>query len=258
MTKKILLSFDVEEFDIPEEYGQKVGEKEKFEISLQGLNKILQILDGLNIHATFFVTSIFAIKNPELIKEMSIKHEIASHGFSHSHISKEDLKKSKEDLEKIICKKVYGFRAPRLKKFKEHEILNAGYKYDSSLNPTFIPGRYNNFFKKRTIHYSNNLFKIPISVTPLFRFPIFWLTFKNFPLFLIKMNSKKILKKDSYLNIFFHPWEFTDISQFKIPFYVKKDSKSKLLRKLKKYLVWLKENGEFISLKEFKDIKSIR
>ena len=34
---KILLSFDLEEFDIPEEFGQKLSEEEKINITLAGL-----------------------------------------------------------------------------------------------------------------------------------------------------------------------------------------------------------------------------
>jgi hypothetical protein len=69
---------------------------------------------------------------------------------------------------------------PRLKEVEDREIEKAGYEYNSSMNPTYLPGRYNNFFKTRTRYYSNNLLNIPISVTPLIRFPLFWLSFKTF------------------------------------------------------------------------------
>jgi hypothetical protein len=47
------------------------------------------------------------------------------------------------------------------------EIEKAGYEYNSSMNPTYIPGRYNNLSKPRTAYYTNKLLNIPISVTPL-------------------------------------------------------------------------------------------
>jgi hypothetical protein len=136
---------------------------------------------------------------------------------------------------------------------EEREIMNAGYSYNSSMNPTFIPGRYNNFFKKRKAHYSGDLFSIPISVTPIIRLPLFWLSFKNLPLKLYQFLSGITLNSDRYLNIFFHPWEFTDISQFNLPNYIKKDSGEKMLKKLEKYLVWLKSKGEFITFSEFQE-----
>src|SRR3989344_5165266 len=92
MNKKILLSFDIEEFDIPEEYGIKVNDKEKFMVSLEGFNRILKLLDKINIKATFFTTANFALNNPEIIREASKKHEIGSHSFFHSSFEEKDLK----------------------------------------------------------------------------------------------------------------------------------------------------------------------
>ena len=142
---------------------------------------------------------------------------------------------------------------PRLKKIDRHFIENAGYAYDSSLNPTFLPGRYNNFFKKRTIYKEGKLFVIPISATPLIRFPLCWLTFKNFPLPIIKLASQIILRKDSYLNIYFHSWEFADLKKFKLPSYVKKPYGEDLIIKLTKYIRWLKskKHAKFMTFSEF-------
>ena len=40
MNKLILLSFDLEEFDVPEEYGRSLDENLKFKVSLQGLEPV--------------------------------------------------------------------------------------------------------------------------------------------------------------------------------------------------------------------------
>lgn len=251
MNKVILLSFDIEEFDIPEEYGEAIEDKIKFEVSLKGLKEIILLLERLNITATFFVTANFAINNETIIKEISQKHEIASHGFYHSSFSTEDLERSKEVLQAITGKKVSGFRMARLKEVDDRQIKQAGYNYNSSMNPTYIPGRYNNFFKNRTAYYSNYLLNIPVSVTPLVRFPLFWLSFKNFPLSFIEFVSHLTLTRDSYLCLYFHPWEFTDISSFKLPAYIKKHSGKAMISRLEKYLVSLKSQGKFITFSEF-------
>jgi len=249
--KRILLSFDLEEFDIPEEYGQKLSEEEKLDISSEGLKEVLKILDELNIRATFFTTAKFALHDKSIIKEMAKKHEIASHTVCHSTFSSCDLKESKKILEKITGKEVKGIRMPKLKGFNERKIKEAGYSYDSSLNPTYLPGRYNNFFKKRKMHYSYELLEIPVSVTPIIRFPLFWLSFKNFPLFVIKAASMINLSIDKYLVLYFHPWEFSDIRRFKLPFYVKRGYFAKNLgKRLKNYLSWLKTRGKFITFSE--------
>jgi peptidoglycan/xylan/chitin deacetylase (PgdA/CDA1 family) len=252
MNKSILLSFDIEKFDIPEEYGQPLESDIKFEISNRGLSKIIAVVEKLDITATFFVTANFALHNPDTIREISKYHEIASHGFYHSQFCLEDLQKSKQTLEQITNTEITGFRMARLQPVADAEIEKAGYEYNSSMNPTYIPGRYNNLSKPRTAYYTNKLLNLPISVTPLIRFPLFWLSFKNFPLSMIELATQLTLETDSYLNIYFHSWEFTDISQFKLPSYVKKDSGSKMVEKLEKYLTKLKTQGKFISISEFK------
>jgi len=251
MNKAILLSFDVEEFDIPEEYGQTLSNSVKFSISHLGLLNVLELLQRLNIPVTFFVTANFAIHHQNLIKELSQNHEIASHGFYHSQFAIKDLRLSKETLENLTGSAIHGFRMARLKPIKDIEIQRAGYFYNSSMNPTYIPGRYNNLLKPRTFYYHDQLLNLPISATPLVRFPLFWLSVKNFPLFLIKLASLVTIRHDHYLNIYFHPWEFTDISEFELPHYIKKDSGVKMLHKLETYLAWLKAQGNFITISQF-------
>ncbi len=53
MSKAILLSFDVEEFDAPEDFGQALEDSTKFSVSLDGLKAVLLLLERLNIRATF-------------------------------------------------------------------------------------------------------------------------------------------------------------------------------------------------------------
>lgn len=251
MKKSILLSFDIEEFDIPEEYGQKIDENQQFDISLQGLKAVLSLIDALEIKATFFVTANFAIHHEEIIREISQKHEIASHGFYHSSFSLEDLEKSRTTLEQITNNRVTGFRMPRLMEIDDQALHTAGYQYNSSMNPTYIPGRYNNFSKQRTVYYSHEILNIPVSVTPKIRFPLFWLSFKNFPLLWIKIATQRTLQYDSYLCIYFHPWEFTDIHNFPLPKFIKRRSGRGMIDRLEKYLSWLQKQGEFITFSDF-------
>ena len=57
----------------------------------------------------------------------------------------------------------------------------AGYCYDASIHPTWLPGRYNNLHLPKTSYFDNELLRIPASVSPTLRIPLFWLSFKNFP-----------------------------------------------------------------------------
>ena len=49
MSKFILLSFDVEEFDIPLEYQYNISTDDQMKIDKQGLNEILPVVESLNI-----------------------------------------------------------------------------------------------------------------------------------------------------------------------------------------------------------------
>ena len=91
----------------------------------------------------------------------------------------------------------------------------------------------------------------PSAAPPLLWFPLFWLSFHNLPLFLYKCLSKITLKKDKYLNIYFHPWEFTNITAFGLPKYTTKGSDNELLDKLYRLLNDLNKQAEFVTMGDF-------
>jgi peptidoglycan/xylan/chitin deacetylase (PgdA/CDA1 family) len=255
---KILLSFDVEEFDTPLEYGKQLPLEEQFEASRIGLVRLLDLLDKHNATATFFTTANFALRYPDLMQRIDQKHEVASHGYFHSSFQNTDLKRSKDTLEQIVKQPVIGYRMARMMPVSDTEIQNAGYTYNSSLHPTFIPGRYNHFDKPRTYFYTDKLLQIPASVTPFVRFPLFWLSFKNFPLWLIKIASRWALQTDGYLNVYYHPWEFAEIKnkeKFGLPFYVSRYAGVALINRLESYMKYLQKYGEFATFKSL--IKTI-
>jgi peptidoglycan/xylan/chitin deacetylase (PgdA/CDA1 family) len=247
----IVLTFDVEEFDTPEEYGREISFEEKIKVSTKGLNRVMEIIDKNNIRCTFFTTATFAQAQPELIRKISTQHEIASHTFYHSSFKNEDLLLSRLALEEITGKQVVGFRMPRLAPVSNEEILKAGYIYNSSLNPTWIPGRYFHLFKPRMPFMENGVIQVPTSVTPIFRIPLFWLSFKNFPMWWLKKMMVKTLKHDGALSLYFHPWEFEDITNYGLPNFMTKISGTAMLKRLEETIHLLKNEGDFITMNEF-------
>ena len=255
--KNLLLSFDVEEFNFPVECGIPFSEEEQYDLSYKGLIKILNLLDKLNIKATFFVTYNFAKRYEDLIKKMSLNHEIASHGYSHSDNYKkmdesviyERLKEAKEKTEKIINKKMKGFRAPKLYKPSYKLLSRLGFEYDGSVNPTFIPGHYNDFFTKRKIFLKEGIKVIPASVIPIIRFPLFWLTFHNLNLGLYRLLSKLCFIGTGFFNLYMHPWEFMNLKNMKLPFFIKNNTGDKLIKKLEDFIT--KENFKVYRYDEF-------
>lgn len=254
MRKKILLTFDVEEFDLPEEYQLTIDKGKQLAISTQGLLDVLAILRKHQVMATFFTTAFYAENNPQIIRQIADEgHEIASHLYYHSDYNPTHILASKQKLEEIIGQEIFGIRIPRLRKMDLKLIKDAGYLYDSSLNPTYLPGRYNHFFKPKTLFFDKNahISVLPFSVSPLIRFPLFWLSFKNIPFSWYFLLCKQALIADKYLHLYFHPWEFTDLSEFAIPAYIKKKSGQILLNQLEKLIIKLKDKGEFVTIVSF-------
>lgn len=244
--KHILLTFDLEEFDAPAEFGNKISTEEQFEISKQGLFSLLELLEKYNINATFFTTANFAKYFPKIVKDISKKHEIACHGYVHSDSYCEDMRKipiAKKEIEKIIKKEIKGFRAPRFEIKNISELKKFNFLYDSSLNPTFVPGRYMNLFRKRKIHKVGNIIEIPLSALPIIRLPLLWLTFKNFPLLYSNLFTRINSLFSDYTMLVFHPWEFADLTNAQIPFYMKTKHSKKLLNQLEKYIKFCNRKG---------------
>ncbi|MGZ3757452.1 MAG: polysaccharide deacetylase family protein [Mucilaginibacter sp.] len=252
----IILGFDVEEFDMPLEYGKQIPFDEQLAISTSGTLTVLKLLKETDIKATFFCTANYALNKPEIIlKIVAEGHEIASHGYYHSDFKPKHLAQSKKVLEEISGSEITGYRMARMMPVDEEEIYKAGYLYNSSLNPTWIPGRYNNLKRPRTWFFDHNVLQIPASVSATVRFPLFWLTFHNMPLWLIKNMSAGSHLQDGYLNLYFHPWEFTNLKQpdrFGFPGYVSKNSGDAFVTRLKDYINWAKANGyEFMKTCDF-------
>jgi peptidoglycan/xylan/chitin deacetylase (PgdA/CDA1 family) len=253
MDKTILLTFDIEEFDLPNEYGNFISIDEQIRVSTSGLAEVVSLLKKKHIKATFFVTAMFAEQNPLLIREISENNEVASHTYFHSSFENNHVISSKVKLEEITGEKIYGFRMPRLEKIDLQIVKNAGYAYDSSINPTFIPGRYNNLHKPRKlfIEKKTGLKILPFSVSPIIRFPLFWLSFKNIGYNLYLFLCKRALHKDKYLHLCFHPWEFSNIGHYKIPDCTKKISGNEFIERFDRLLNDLKKEGEFSTIIDF-------
>jgi len=244
--KKILLTIDLEEFDLPREFNQEISEEEMYALSKSGLDNLMKLVSKHDIELTFFATANFAKKYPQTIKELSSKHEIASHGYSHSSSaqSPEHIWLAKEEKEKIVGKKIRGFRAPRWGIKNIDSLSDLGLEYDSSTHPIFLPGRYMNLNQRRDIHKRGNIIEIPLSTLPIVNLSIFWLAFKNFPLIYSKLFTRVnfSLVNSPYTMLVFHPWEFTNIKKFNVSPYIKRNH-IMLLNKLEKYIIFCKKKG---------------
>ena len=153
-----------------------------------GLPVILDMFNEFEIKGTFFISGILLERCPDMIKKISQQgHEIASHGYEHqipyNRISlkslKEQIGRSKKELEGVIGEEVQGFRTPQFRiSDSVFPILEEmGYMYDSSVVNSIFPGRYNNLKSYQCPYKINNITELPVSSFPLLRLPfgLMWL-----------------------------------------------------------------------------------
>ena len=258
---RICLSFDVEEFSIPHEYGIRSAYSNSTEFSRDGCLELLTVLKKHGIQSTFFITGYFAEREKEvvrLIKENG--HEIASHSYSDADLSalsrkelEQNIKKSTNILKRISKGEIKGFRSPHMS-INPHllEVLESlDYGYDSSVHPAVVPGHYCNIMERLDPYYAGKnrkILEIPVSVIPLMRFPISWLWMRNLGNWISVAGTKANIKKRDVV-LYFHPWEFTELPRIKgLPFYITKGTGAKFLKNLNSFIIRFKKY-EFAELK---------
>lgn len=261
---KICLTFDVEEFSIPSDYGVKSAHYNSTEFSRQGCMRILELLRKHDIKSTFFVTGYFAEREKETVKKISEDgHEVASHSYMDADISglskdelKERILRSKVILEKITGKKMRGFRTPHFKVNPSLVVVldELGFIYDSSVHPAIVPGHYWNWnamldrytpsradiFKKG----DSRIKEIPVSVIPLIRFPISWWWMRNLGGWVTCIGARINISQKRDIILYFHAWEFAEIPAIeRIPFHMARNTGDVFLKMIDVFISKFKKYG---------------
>ena len=91
----ILFTVDVEEFDTAVEFGHHIPLSEQVAVSTRGLIGLADRFAAVGARTTLFTTANYALHEPDLIKNLAQKHEIASHGYFHTTFEPADLLKSR-------------------------------------------------------------------------------------------------------------------------------------------------------------------
>lgn len=145
------LSIDVEDYFQVSAF-EKVSPPESWEGCdlrvVANSERILALLDGAGVKATFFVLGWVAERCPQLVRRIAAGgHEIASHGHGHRRVGtlsradfRDDIRRARGRLEDLGGQPVLGYRAPsysisRQTPWAFDELLEAGYRYDSSIFP---------------------------------------------------------------------------------------------------------------------------
>jgi polysaccharide deacetylase family protein (PEP-CTERM system associated) len=111
--------------------------------------KTLDLLDGFQVKATFFVLGWIAEQHPRIIWEIvSRGHEVASRGFYHRSVRhltpdefREDVRRTNKVLEDAAGQKIIGYRAAEKLSFEKDDwvldiLAEENFLYDAS----FLPG----------------------------------------------------------------------------------------------------------------------
>lgn len=205
----------------------------------QNVERVLGILSGHNIKATFFILGYIAEKNPQVIKMISAeKHEIGTHGYSHRlvyNLAKDEfaqeLRKSIDIIENLTGEKVLGHRAPawsitEKSKWALDIILEEGLVYDSSMSP-FVTYLYGIRGLNKMPHVileknSKALYEFPLSTISILNneLPAGGGFFTRlYPYWFLKYAFKKVNSSGYPVIFYFHPWDL-DVKQprLKLPF----------------------------------------
>jgi len=146
-------------------------------------DRVLGVLADAGVKGTFFVLTWNAERQPDIVRRIAAAgHEVASHGYGHRLIYEQspaefdaDIRRAKGILEDITGTSVLGYRAPSFSITRRSEwaldvLLDAGYRYDSSVFPVKdslygLPGAQRFPYVVRSGN-GRDLVEFPISTTP--------------------------------------------------------------------------------------------
>ena len=200
-------------------------------------HKLLQLFADSNIKITFFILGWVAERYPELVKTIHAQgHEIASHGYSHQLIYKQDQKvfreetaKSKQILEDLAQVQVIGYRAAsysitRKSLWALDTLTELGFTWDSSIFPTRhdnygIPGSPEEPYKIITSS-GKILTEFPLTTAKVFGQSVPAAGggyFRQYPYALSRWLFERASNNQTKPQIFYlHPWEI-DPDQPRVP-----------------------------------------
>jgi polysaccharide deacetylase family protein (PEP-CTERM system associated) len=192
----------------------------------ESVDGLLALLARHGATATFFTLGCVAERHRGLVERIAAAgHEIASHGWSHRRASaltpKEfaaELTRSKALLEDVSGQEVVGFRAPSFSLRTRDDwafdaMLEAGYRYDSSVFPIRRPG-----YGDPSAPTSPFRVKRPcgdvIELPPATLESLGWRIpaagggyLRHFPLALLREAVRRIESRGESAMLYVHPWE---------------------------------------------------
>jgi polysaccharide deacetylase family protein (PEP-CTERM system associated) len=273
LEKVAVLGVDVEDW-YHAEYIQSLKINKNYSM-LDGLDNIIEIFNELKVKATFFcVAELAHILKKTLQKLHKDGNEIASHGQKHIRpliLNQKqflnEIIKSKEILEKIISKKVIGFRAPCFSLNRDYFNLlrENNYTYDSSKinfnkHPLYGNLELNDFNQiNKYVYEKDNFMEFEIPTTSIFKFNIPFSGGGYIRLLNLRLLKKIIIEMEIKKNpifFYFHPFELSKkkIIRKNIPLHIllrMSIGRTEMSKKLYNLIYFMKSRGwEFKTFRE--------
>ena len=200
---------------------------------VRNVSRILELLAGCGVKATFFTLGWIAERYPDLIRRIVREgHELASHGYGHERASdldeaafSLDIRRAKELLEDLAGSEVAGYRAPSFSIGTSNLwafdcLARAGYRYSSSIYPI----RHDHYGMPDSPRFAYRvdagLLEVPITTLRLLNRNLPSSGggyFRLLPYALSRWMLRRVNESDRQAAIFyFHPWEI-DLGQPRIP-----------------------------------------
>jgi polysaccharide deacetylase family protein (PEP-CTERM system associated) len=198
-------------------------------------DRLLGLLDRYGVRGTFFTLGWVGRRFPALVRRIAEQgHEVASHGQWHRRVTtlsaaefRDDLRESKAVLEDVSGQPCLGFRAPSFSIVPGVEwaldvLLEAGYRYDSSLFPIRRPDY--GYPQALTAPFvirraAGSLLEIPMATTRIagLRLPAAGGAYlRQLPYGLIQRAFRGAGERGVSATFYIHPWEY-DADQPRLP-----------------------------------------
>ena len=192
------------------------------------MEHVLDVLASENAKATCFILGKFAEKFPACVQRIAAEgHEVASHGYGHVDVFRlspaefrEDIRRSKGQLEALTGMPVKGYRAPDFSIVKASlwalDILaEEGFVYDASINPAVLARFGVPDFPAQPVNLrlrdGRSLVELPVATLKLFgrRLPVAGGGYHRLlPFPLIRWVIEKTVLSGEAFVAYCHPYEF--------------------------------------------------
>lgn len=164
--------------DFEMDYGDRIKEFNILDDE-KALSDLAKLFSDSGVPISAFIRTDVLINHPgslDIIKKIANDYHCHSHTHNTRNFDSEaEISTTFETFEKYFGHKPLGYRAPQgILYDNDIDLLkNLGFKFSSSIFPSYRPLKYNNLFMPiQPFIYSNGIMELPFSVIPKLRYTI--------------------------------------------------------------------------------------